>query len=146
MNLPHYNYLTNDFQAYEFYSEGPKGQIKKVVTFSRIRDDPPTYNLTLVDVNPISGLTSDVTVSDNGDRDIILATVAYTVKDFSAHYGNHYIYAKGSTPVRTRLYQMSIAGLLEEISIDFDVYGVIEDIAYPFQKNVNYDAFLVKRK
>jgi hypothetical protein len=47
-------------------------QIKKIVTFSRIQDDPPIYNLTLVDINPISGLTSDLTVSDNGDRDIIL--------------------------------------------------------------------------
>lgn len=146
MNLPHYNYFTSDFQAYEFYSEGPKGRIRKLVTFSRIQNDPAIYNLTLVDVNPISGLTSDLAVSDNGDRDIILATVAYTVKDFSAHYGNHFIYAKGSTQVRTRLYQMSIAGLFEEISTEFDVYGVIENIAYPFQKNVNYDAFLVKRK
>jgi uncharacterized protein DUF6934 len=101
MNLPHYNYLTSDFQAYEFYSEGPKGQIKKIVTFSRIQDDPAIYNLTLVDVNPVSGLTSDLAVSDNGDRNIVLATVAYTVKDFSAHYGNHYVYAKGSTPVRS---------------------------------------------
>jgi len=146
MNLPHYNYLTSDFQSYEFYSEGRRGKLKKVVTFSRIRNDPPTYNLALVDVDPITGLTSDLTVSDNGDREIILATVAYAVKDFSAHYGSPFIYARGSTPVRTRLYQMGIAGLLEEVSIDFDVYGVIEDIAYPFQKNVNYDAFLVKRK
>ncbi len=97
-------------------------------------------------MNPVSGLTSDLTVSDNGDRDIILATVAYTVKDSCAHYGNHYIYAKGSTSVRTRLYQIGIAGLFEEISTDFEVYGVIYDIAYPFQKNVNYEAFLVKRK
>ena len=146
MNLPHYNYLTSDFQSYEFYSEGRRGKLKKVVTFSRIRNDPPTYNLALVDVDPITGLTRDLTVSDNGDGEIILATVAYAVKDFSAHYGSHFIYARGSTPVRTRLYQMGIAGLLEEVSIDFDVYGVIEDIAYPFQKNVNYDAFLVKRK
>jgi hypothetical protein len=146
MNLPHYSYLTSDFQTYEFYSEGPKGQIKKVITFSCIQDDPPVYNLALVDVDPITGLTSDLTVSDNGDREIILATVAYAVKDFSAHYGSHFIYARGSTPVRTRLYQMSIAGLFEEISRDFDVFGIIEDISYPFQQNVNYDAFLVKRK
>jgi hypothetical protein len=119
MNLPHYNYLTSDFQAYQFYSEGPNGRIKKVVTFSRIQDEPPIYNLTLVDIDPVGGLASDLTVSDNGDRDIILATVAYTVKDFSAHYGNHFIYTKGSTPVRTRLYQMSIAGLFDEIKQRF---------------------------
>jgi len=41
---------------------------------------------------------------------------------------------------------MGIARLLEEISIDFDIYGIIEDVAYEFKKNVNYDAFLVKRK
>lgn len=71
MNLPHYNYLTHDFKVYEFYSEGPKGK-KKVVTFSRIQEDSSIYNLALVDVNPVSGMISDLTVSDNGDRDIIL--------------------------------------------------------------------------
>lgn len=146
MNLPHYSYFTNDFRAYEFISEGPKGKIKKVVTFSRIQDEPLIYNITLVDVDPVSGLTSDLTISDNGDREIILATVAHTVIDFSAHYGNHFVFAKGSTTVRTRLYQIAIAALLEEIGEDFDMYGVIEDIAYPFQKNVNYEAFLVKKK
>lgn len=34
MNLPRYNYFTNDFQDYEFYSDGPKGKIKKLITFS----------------------------------------------------------------------------------------------------------------
>ena len=56
-----------------------------------------------------------------GDRGIILATVAYTLKDFSSHYGTIIYMLKAKTPVRTRLYQMSIAGLLDEISIYFDV-------------------------
>lgn len=41
---------------------------------------------------------------------------------------------------------MGINGILDNISTDFDVYGIIGETAYPFEKNVNYEAFLVKRK
>ncbi len=43
-------------------------------------------------------------VSNNEHRDIVLATVANTIAEFCNHYGYHYIYAKGSTTARTRLY------------------------------------------
>lgn len=145
MNLPRYSYLTKDFQNYEFYSDGPNGRIKKMVTFGLIQDEPTIYNLSLVDVDPNGG-KSDLTISDNGDRDVVLATTAYTIIDFCIHYGNHFIYAKGSTPVRTRLYQIAINASIEEINMEFDVFGVIDDMAYTFQRNVNYEAFLVKKK
>ena len=41
---------------------------------------------------------------------------------------------------------MSITRLWDEISMDFEVHGVIDNISYEFQKNVNYEGFLVKRK
>ncbi|TFF30373.1 hypothetical protein E2R66_27550 [Mucilaginibacter psychrotolerans] len=146
MNLPHYSYFTDDFREYEFYSDGPNGRIKKRVTFTRVQEKPVVYNLALVDVISDSGAISDLTVSDNGDRDIILSTVAYTVRDFSTYHGNHLIHAKGSTSVRTRLYQIAISGLFDEISIDFEVYGIIDNAIYTFQRNVNYEAFLVRKK
>jgi len=146
MNLPHYTYLTTDYQEYEFYSEGPKGSIKKLVTFAKIQEEPVIYNLAFGDADLITGQMNDSVTSNNEDRDIVLATVAHTVIDFCHHYGDHFIYAKGSTPVRTRLYQMGISGLLDEITLNFDIYGVIENAAYPFERNVNYEAFLVKRK
>ncbi|WP_184546924.1 DUF6934 family protein [Mucilaginibacter sp. FT3.2] len=146
MNLKHYTYFTNDYEEYEFYSEGPKGRIKKVIMFSRLQDDPVILNLAFGDEDSNTGLVSDVITTDNKDRDIVLATVANTINDFCNHYGNHYIYATGSTFSRTRLYQMSISALWDEISIDFDIYGVIDSVAYEFQRNVNYEAFLVKRK
>ena len=77
---------------------------------------------------------------------IILATVANTINDFCDHYGNHYIFAVGSTAARTRLYQMGISKLLNEISIDFEILGSKDGGLYEFQKNVNYDSFFVKRK
>lgn len=47
-------------------------------------------------------------VSNNEHRDIVLATVANTIVEFCNQYGYHYIYAKGSTTARTRLYQMGL--------------------------------------
>ena len=41
---------------------------------------------------------------------------------------------------------MGISALWQEISIDFDVYGLKQEDWHEFQNNVNYEAFLVKRK
>jgi len=147
MNFEHYSYITdNDFKDYLFFSSGPKGRIKKGVVYTRIRDKPIVYNLAFGDVDPVTGEIDDNIISNNLDRDIVLATVANTIHDFCNRYGNHYIFATGSNPARTRLYQMNISRLLDEICIDFEVYGVIGDQEYKFQRNVNYDGFLVKRK
>jgi hypothetical protein len=85
-------------------------------------------------------------VTNNEDKNKVLATVGNTIIDFTNYYGSHYIYAEGSTPARTRLYQMGIANLWDEINTQFWVYGLRDDNWYLFEKNVNYDAFLVKRK
>jgi hypothetical protein len=147
MNLERYPYLSSrDYLDYEFYSEGPKGQIKKVVMFTKMQDDPVVYNLAFGDEDPVTGIVNDSVTTDNKDRNIVLATVAETINDFCDHYGSHYIYAKGSTIARTRLYQMNVSNLLYEISMDFNVFGSIDGVIYKFQKNVNYDALLVKRK
>jgi hypothetical protein len=147
MNLERYSYFTtNDFQEYSFYSEGPRGTIKKIVKFMKAQDDPVIFNLGFGDENPETGMVSDAVTTDNKDRDIVLATVANTINTFCDHYGNHYIYAEGSTPARTRLYQMGISRLWSEINKDFEVMGLKDGTLSGFQQNVNYDAFLVKRK
>jgi hypothetical protein len=146
MNLERYKYFTNDYQAYEFYSEGPKGRIKKAVVYSKIHNDPTVYNLAFGDEDIVTGKISDSIVSNNQDRDIVLATVAATIIAFSERYGNHFIYATGSSESRTRLYQISISMLWNEIETDFIVFGFRENEWHEFQRNINYEAFLVKRK
>jgi len=149
MNLERYQYSnSNDYHDYEFYSEGPKGRISKMVTFSRIpNSDPAIYNLAFGDLSTVTGELDDSVSSNNQDREIVLATVANTIVEFCNHHGNHYIYAKGSTASRTRLYQMGITSLWEEISIDFEVYGLKDNDWQEFEPNQNnYDAFLVKRR
>ena len=145
MNLDRYNYNSvNNFQEYIFYSEGPKGKIKKVIRYTKIRDNPVTYNLAFGDENS-NGLISDAVISNNKDKDMILATVANTIHVFCNHYGEHFIYAEGSTPSRTRLYQIGINRLWDEIRKDFKVWGYKDGDWQDFKSNVNYEAFLVKR-
>lgn len=149
MNLERYQYFeSNNYHDFEFYSEGPKGRIRKLVTFTKVADtNNSLYNLAFGDPDPITGELDDTAISNNQDRDIVLATVANTIATFCDHYGNPYVYAEGSTPSRTRLYQISIAKLWKEISIDFEVYGLKNNKWLRFEpNNINYDAFLVKRK
>ncbi|MGK6351611.1 DUF6934 family protein [Parapedobacter sp. DT-150] len=147
MNLDRYVYFTNnDFHDYEFYSEGPNGRIQKVVRFACIQQgNPGVYNLGFGDLNS-EGVVDDTSVSNNADRDKVLATVASTIIDFCNRHGDHYIYASGSTPSRTRLYQMSISRLWDDIQVDFEVYGLKDNEWHEFSKNTNYTAFLVKRR
>jgi hypothetical protein len=56
------------------------------------------------------------------------------------------VYAKGSTPARTRLYQMGIAGNFSEINAFLHVYGFLDGHWSKFEKNINYEAFFVLRK
>jgi hypothetical protein len=147
MNLPRYEYYaSSDQQYFSFYSDGPNGQIIKVVVYSKMNDDPEVYNLAFGDEDPVSHQINDDVRSNNNDRDMVLATVAITVNEFSVQHGNHYIHVVGRTPARTRLYQMSIARLIIEIKQDFEVYGYINGNWEDFEPNVNYEAFLVKRK
>ena len=55
------------------------------------------------------------------------------------------IYATGSTKTRTRLYQIGITKFIEKVKADFVIYGQIEKEWHFFEKDINYDAFLVKR-
>ena len=124
MNLDRYSYLrSSNFKSYSFYSEGPNGRIKKTVIYSILWDDPIVYNLAFGDLDPKTGNIDDTAKSNNQDRDKVLATVAATINDFMNTYGSFPVYAQGSTPSRTRLYQLSISNLLDEINRDFLVMG-----------------------
>lgn len=104
------------------------------------------YNLAFGDLNATTGDIDDMVISNNRDRDKVLATVASTVHDFCDKNGNHLIFAQGSTAARTRLYQMSIAANYDELMKDFDIKGLTKSGWQQFQRSVNYEAFLANRK
>lgn len=148
MDIQRYDYRTNeDFLNYEFYSEGPKGKIKKVVRFTLRNANGYTYfNLGFGDAGILGNQFDDRAISNNNDKDKVLATVAQIVLLFTSHYPDLWVYAQGSTPARTRLYQMGIAAQLSEIEPLLTIYGYCNGSWEPFQKNVNYQAFMTLRK
>lgn len=149
MNLGHYNLeATKDFLEYNFYSRGPKGSIKKIVRFTRVTTSGFTYyNLGFGDWDERNDAIDDFVISNNQDADIVLATVAASVIDFSDHYPDVFIYAEGSTTSRTRRYQMGINKFRDEIESLFEIFGLIENEGFvPFEPGKNYKAFVVKRK
>ncbi|MFI5196687.1 MAG: DUF6934 family protein [Chitinophagales bacterium] len=148
MNLERYEYVVNEMLLdYEFESDGPKGKIKKLVSYVPQNVGGITYfNLGFGDLNVETGKINDLAISDNKDTEKILVTIAATVLEFTQHFPDIMVYAKGSTPARTRLYQMGIAANWNEIKIALKVFGFVNGKWQPFEKNVNYEAFLAIRK
>ncbi len=124
MNLNKYPLVsTNEHLTFEFLSEGPNGSIKKVVYFEAIGDN--LFNLAFGDWSEFEQGIDDKVRSNNHDRDKVMATVAATVIEFIKHYPKAIIFAKGSTPSRTRLYQIGIFANWHEISQLFVIEGLL---------------------
>lgn len=123
------------------------GVIKKVVRYSPQNAGGITYfNIAFGDWNEYTGKIDDNAVSNNHDRDKILATVAATVIEFTKQFPDTPVYARGSSDARTRLYQMGISSNWDKIQTILDVYGFRNQKWEPFRKNINYYAFMAVRK
>lgn len=150
MLLERYDYeIGSSFQQYDFYSEGPRGKIKKSILYTFIgkREGVDYYNLGFGDYNEKGRNINDLSISNNMDRDKVLATVAVTTLEFTRYFPGCKIVAKGSTPARTRLYQMGIAKYYAEISKIFDIQGLTKKNGWvSFTAWENYLALLITRK
>ena len=133
-----------NFVSFQFVSEGPKGSIQKEIAFTCI-DSPFVWNLGFGDINPVTELIDDLTISDNDDRDMVLATVAQAVVVFTAQYPKRIVFATGSTPARTRLCRIGISRHFADINAIFSVWGLLNGEWCLFEKNVNYQAFAIRR-
>ena len=148
MDKPKYLYLSEDFlKVFEFISEGPKGQIKKMVQYTDT-DTENVYNLAFGDYDKETRSINDLSITNNSDSLKVLATVASTIYAFIERYPKALIFATGSTAVRTRLYRMGITNNLVEIKKDFVVYGLTiqENQWEEFLVGEDYEAFLITKK
>jgi hypothetical protein len=150
MKLERYEPLlfSKDALEFKFDSIGPKGRFLKIIQFVET-SDPSIYNLTFGDFLP-DGSVDDHVKNDNKDRNKILATIAGAIYEFTSNYPDKSIFFKGSTDGRTRLYRMALALNFQELSIDFEIYGVLlrENVFFieQFEKGKEYYGFVVKRK
>jgi hypothetical protein len=131
--------------VFEFISEGPKGEISKLIKYSET-NLKGLYNLAFGDKNETTGEIDDKVVSDNKDSEKVLATVVSSVYAFYDKHPDAYVFATGSTSARTRLYRMGITKYYDEVKKDFDIYGLKENEWQPFKKGIEYDAFLIELK
>jgi hypothetical protein len=136
--------VSKEDHMYEFFSEGPRGRIRKVVFYEKIGDD--LFNLGFGDWNSERQKVDDSFRSNNGDRDKVLATVAFTALDFTDEFPEALILMEGSTSARTRLYQMGIGNNLLEINENFEVRGYRGEHWEFFRQGRNYESFLIRRK
>lgn len=146
MHLPRYTLKTSPKMTYfEFISKGPKGDILKIVEFqeTNLKD---FYNLAFGDKDIVSGEISDTTVSNNGDTEMVLATVVSALYEFTNRNPDVWVYASGSTKTRTRLYRMGINKFLDEILSDFNLFGELGEDWVEFEKSIDFSGFIVKRK
>src|SRR5690606_15514411 len=124
MKYPKYDYVAeSQLMHFGFTSIGPKGEIKKIVEYSET-SLTNVFNLAFGDYDENVGSINDKIVTNNGDSEKVLATVASTVYAFTGRYPDSWLYATGSTRVRTRLYRMGLTNNLTEIAEDFYVYGL----------------------
>lgn len=151
MNLDKYDCLIDPtYTSFSFESSGPNGSIRKVANYQPtgefLTDGREVINLSFGDWDQVYQKIDDSTTSNNHDRDKVLSTVASTILSYCEKHGNVPVFAKGSSPARTRLYQMSINSNLAEIEKHFHVLGLYKENWRKFQRGVNYDAFLVIKK
>ncbi len=138
-----------DALDYNFVSNGAKGELKKLIKFTPLPSNDQIYNLALGTIEDDEGIDYK-TPSRNGDMNKVLGTIGAMAYVFSEAYPDKLIFLSGDTDVKTRLYQMAINNAHDEINDTFIIRGLKKTgdqfIPAPFEKGVNYDAFLFKRK
>ena len=146
MSLAHYPLTASiDRLNFEFYSDGPRGRIKKIINYTKL-EQYGVYNLGFGDLNERTGEIDDFVVSDNQDRDKVMGTVAQSILDFLTKHPAEQVVFTGSTPIRTRLYSMEISKRWNDVDKHVLVKGLTSEGWEPFQQNRGYKAILVRQK
>ena len=137
-----------EFLEYEFTSIGPKGSIAKIVQFNST-NNPDIFNLAFGNKMK-DGSVDDLAKDNNKDRNKILTTIVFIVKLFFEEFPDKWVVFSGSTIERTRLYRMAISINYRDLSKDFEIFGIILDektfMKLPFEKGMEYQGFLIKKK
>lgn len=145
MKIDKYPVITGETSmVFEFISEGIRGTVHKLVVYSKTNFHN-FYNLGFGDKDE-TGQINDKVITNNGDSEKVLATVASTLYIFMDKFPDAMVFATGNSKARTRLYRMGISNNIAQIREDFEVYGLINDTWTLFEKKKEFDAFLVIRK
>jgi len=152
VNEPHYTNIEKsaDYKVLTFISSGRYGDFVKIVRFDEVFVLDNTYNLALGTLLP-NGEIDFHSVTDNGDRNKILATIVNIVLMFIEKYPGKHIYLAGSDDRRNYLYQRAIVHSYDDLIQIVNIYGDVSSgsDASDFEeldKTRRYSGFLIKAK
>src|SRR5689334_7003551 len=135
--------ISKDSSTFTFYSEGPKGRIKKKVKFKPYYYGGKTlFNIGISDWNIKSRKYDDNTVTNNNDKNEILFTLTLIVLEFTKRFPDTWVHGKGRTQARNRLFQMTIKKHWDKIENNFKILGCREEHWETFNFKNNYEAFI----
>lgn len=134
---------SEDYMRFSFESRSQDRVVAKSVEFNRI--GAKTYNLAFGDVDE-NGDLNDLVVTDNGDMRKVLSTIAQIVITFLGVYAERQVFFTGSSPARTRLYRVVLSREVDSWASIFEIRGIHDGKAIPFQSNIAFESFFVKRK
>jgi hypothetical protein len=103
------------------------------------------YNLALGDVDEDNEINDHI-ITDNGDRNKVLATVAAIVEVYTRRFPDRWVFFKGSTAERMRLYRMAVGINIEELSLLYEIRVYVNGELGAFKKDSGIEAFVIKRK
>jgi len=139
----------DDLSVFVFISRGKYGDLIKVVNFGEIPGNVNVFNLSLGTLGP-DGETDFISITNNGDRNKILVTVADIILKFMEMCPGKSVYITGSDSRRTLLYQRAIAYGYDELVENFEIYGETSTHLpgsefEPFDKAKSYSGFLIQK-
>jgi hypothetical protein len=145
MNLDKYSLEPSENNiCFYFTSIGRKGRVKKLIKFQPL-SKVDYFNLSFGDIINIDEV-DDMNITDNGDSQKVLATVANAVLNFTDINRKARIVIVASSAARTRLYRIGISNNLFEINKQFILLGLLNNNWEVFEPGKDYKAFLAKRK
>lgn len=130
--------------VFSFISKGPKGEIEKIIRYDEFF--PTVFNLGFGDRVEGSLEFDDKTITDNGDTRMVITTVISTLLLFFAHHPKYAVIFTGSDQRRTSLYNWIIEKHLDDFSEHYEVWGIKDKKREKFQKETQYDYFLINLK
>ncbi|TAF72963.1 MAG: hypothetical protein EAZ53_14335 [Bacteroidetes bacterium] len=130
--------------VFSFFSIGKRGIIPKVVVYEPI--DDMVFNLAFGDFNIETKTLDDLIVSNNGDTRKVLSTVINTLYYFFENHPNALVLLKGSTELRTKLYQRIIKTYKSDFDNKFVITGMLSEVDKfkTIDFNENYVQFCIK--
>jgi hypothetical protein len=144
-----YQFQQEEITEHTFISNGPRGQIKKVVQFQPLQRKN-IFNVGFGDLTP-TGTIDDKTESNNDDIVKVLATVIHIIQNFLAANPNAKVFFTGSTVQRTEVYRLILKRHFKELSKTYrittlknDSYGISE-VEFKPNDTSSFLGFLIEK-